>query len=294
MDLTEVAIAPEAGKKGRSFRALHLASATADALWLGGEATKKGDVLRPVHAVFLGSEAELRSFAANLQLGRLASTSGESRRRRGRQSGYEFLRSAGYRQVWQRHEEGAILTVYLPGLFCLDPGMVDPEIVRFVVAPSAAWAAAQGDVPVPEIVRHARRLPIVREVNRLPEDRWRRDGFEPSLPDEKLAALVPTAYLFAAYLDRRTRAPLLADGRFYLQVMLACLKQGIASWSVSRGSYGYGDSRRFGEHAALGFSEDHEEGCGLLPGVALQATHAQVEAILAEQVDLYFEIAKER
>lgn len=32
MDLTEVVIAPEDGKKGRIFRALHLASATADAL----------------------------------------------------------------------------------------------------------------------------------------------------------------------------------------------------------------------------------------------------------------------
>src|SRR3990167_7260915 len=133
MDLTEVVIAPETGKKGRSFGALHLASATADALWPGG-ATKKGYVSRPVYAVFLGSDAEMRPFAANLQLGRLAAT-GEHRRRH-RQGGYEFLKSAGYRQAVQRHEEGAVLTVYLPELLNLDPGMVDPEIVRFVLAPS--------------------------------------------------------------------------------------------------------------------------------------------------------------
>ena len=169
MDLTEVVIAPEEGKKGRSFRALHLASATADARWPGG-ATKKEGVLRPVHAIFLGSEAELRPFAANLQLGRLASTSGEStrRRRNQQQTGFEFLKSAGYRQAWQRHEEGAVLTVYLPDLFHLDPGMVDPKIVRFVLAPSKAWTEAQMAIPVAEIVRHVRRLPIVRKVNTPP------------------------------------------------------------------------------------------------------------------------------
>ena len=285
MDLQEVAILPESGKKGRSFRALALASATADGLWPGG-ATKKGDVTRPVMAVFLGSEAEMRPFAANLQLGRVASTSEESYRRRGRQSGYEFLKSAGYKQIWQRHPEGAILTVYLPDLYTLDPGMVDPTGARFAIAPTAAWAAAQ-EIPVAEMVRHARRLPIVREVNTLPEEKWQRDRFEKSLPDEKLAALASIAWLFAAYLDRRTRVPIVADGRFYLQVMLACLKRGLASWSVVEHSYG---TKPFGEHPDLGFFENLAEGCGLLPGIAFKATHEEVEAVLAEEVEVFYKV----
>lgn len=272
---------------------MHLASATANALWKSG-GTGKDDIDRPVFAVFLGSDNELQAFGANLRLGRLVQDvpdqPGYSHRQK--KSGYEFLRSAGYRQARQQTSAGSILTVYLPDLFNMDPGMVDPEGARFVLAPSAAWVASQ-EIPTGDLVKHARKLPIVRAANKLPEEKWKREHFKAPLPDDKLAAMAPIAYLFAAYLDRRTRAPILADGRFYMQIMLACLSQDYASWSTAsaskRSSY---DGAPFGENGDLGFVEDYADGSGLLPGLAFQATHEQIEAVLADEVESYYQIIK--
>lgn len=296
MDLTPVVIAPEQGAKGRSFRALHLASTVANALWKGGEtkANVRGDdVARPVCAVFLGSEAEMTPFAANLRVGRLVQTlGGVSHSYRKRKAGFEFLRSAGYKQAIQTHPEGVILTVYLPELYNLDPGMVDPKEIKFVLAPSAPWVASQGDVDADAIVRYARKLPLVREVNTPPKEEWRQKHFGKPLPDERLRQLVPTAYLFAAYLDRRTRAPLIADGRFFLQVMLACLRKGLATFSADlSGTY---NETPFGEHRRHGFAEDFEDGSGFLPGVAFQGTHLDLETLLAAEVATYYDITKGR
>ena len=71
------------------------------------------------------------------------------------------------------------------------------------------------------------------------------------------------------------------------QIMLACLKKGLASWS---GGERYGQ-RSFGEHAGFGFSEDLAEGSGFLPGIAFHATHEQVEAVLAEEVETFYKVA---
>lgn len=286
---TDVRIEPKAQGKGRTFRATYLASAIADSLWSGGT-TDTGDVERPVFAVFAGSDAELRPFVANLMLGRRALTQDGYYRRRAR--GFEFLRSAGYRYTWQREDEGSLVTVYLPELFLMDPGMVDPKVARFVLLPPKHWADGQ-KIETAAIVKHAKRLPLVKQVNAPPKEEWRRERWTPEdapLSEEKLAALVPTAYLFAAFLDRRTRAPLVADGRFYLQLMLACLKAGYASWSCGdRHSYG---ERPFGQNAALKFETYGTDDAGLLPGLAFEAQHDVLEPLLADEVGLFFELTK--
>ena len=282
---TEVRIEPKVAGKGRTFCATFLASASADALWNAG-ATETGDIERPVFAVFAGSDAELRPFVANLMLGRRGLVSNGYRRKA---KGFEFLKSAGFRYLWQREAEGSIVTVYLPELFLMDPGMVDPKEAKFVLLPSAKWAAQQA-IDVAPIVKHARRLPVVKTANTPPTEEWLRERFEAPLSDDKLASLVPTAYLFAAFLDRRTRAPLLADGRFYMQLMLACLSAGLASWSVTDFS-GYRD-QPWGCHKELRFSEEGVEGAGMLPGIAFKAEHATLEALLAEEIALYFDLTK--
>jgi hypothetical protein len=189
---------------------------------------------------------------------------------RGRRAeGIEVLRSSGYRYLWQREAEGALVTVYLPSLLSLDPGMVDPSGARFVVLPSSDWARAQR-VDAASMLAHAVSL-----------------GFDVEKLDPQTVGAV--ALLFAAYLDRRTRAPLLADPRFYMQLMLACLRDGLASWSVDR----YGPSwgrEEFGRHQRLKFREEGTARAGLLPGIAFHADHPTIEELLSREVERFFEI----
>lgn len=237
------------GEKGRSFRATLLAYVRAFEFGT--------DNIRPAYMTLATSAAEAAPFLANLRKGRKAEVANG-----GKGDRFELLKSAGYAFALQKHPEGTAITAYLPGLFALDPGMVDPTGVRFVVLPSRQWAAAH---PVDaKAVAHARR----------------------ACPDVEgdFAALAPTATLFAAYLDRRTRCPLIADQGFYLQILVAALTQGLASLST-RDRYG-GRDRPWGQH---GFLEEHDtEAVGLLPGVACRATHGALEAFLAEQVGIYY------
>lgn len=282
---TDVFIQPKVAGKGRTFRAMHLASVLADNLWPGG-ATDTKDIARPVYATFLGTDAELRSFTANLLLGRRATLERNGYRRRDK--GFEFLKSAGYKCLWQREAEGSAVTLYLPELFLLDPGMVDPKEAKFVLLPPCTWAQAQA-LETDKIVRHARRLPVVKTLNTPPTNQWERERWVPRMPDDKLAAMVPVAYLFAAYLDRRTRAPLYADGRFYLQLLLECLDAGFASWSSQ---VTYGNDRSWGRDGGHGFDEDGTTDAGLLPGVSFRADHASLEALLADSVARFFSLTK--
>lgn len=303
--MVDLAIAPKVEGKGRTFRAICAGYQTADRLWPGGATVDRGDtVLRPTLAVFFGTEGELRPFHANLQLGREALVVGRDNKK----TGLEFLKSTGYKSFWQRvdgradgvadgAQDASIVTVYLPDLYALDPGMVDPKVIQFVLSPSARWAVDQfrpgpSAIPVSEMIEYARGLPLVRRRNATTRKLWNdREPREPDLPDARLAELAPAAYLFAAYLDRRSRAPIPPDGRFYLQLLLACLEAGLAALSVDRNTYGWADRNNEsfgrGSAAALGFSEVGLCAVGHLPGLAFRATHEDLEVLLAEEVGLY-------
>ncbi len=251
--------------KGRSFHGALLASVEADPLWEGGRT--QTDNLRPVWAMFVGSEQELKPFVTNLLLGKKACTLSNSySRRKGER--VELLKSAGYQVSWQREVEGTIATVHLPDLFRLDPGMVDPKGITFVILPSQDWLSRQ-KIEQDSIVKHIQR-------------------FEYPIAGEELPYLIPLAFLFAAYLDRRTRCPLYSDGRFYLQLMLACLEQGLASWPTPDDYYGYRDSP-FGQHHNFGFHQHDTDDAGLTQGIAFHAKHEELERVLAEQVEIFFD-----
>jgi hypothetical protein len=263
-----IQVEPQKEGKGRSFRALCLATIEADPLWPGGDAVT--DNVRPVWAMFAGADTEIRPFVSNLVLGRKAefeksNVHAYSSRKRGDR--LELLRSAGYQITYQREAEGVIATVFLPDLFRLDPGMVDVEGVRFIVLPTNEWVGTQ-KVEATPLVQHALR-------------------FYPQIEEKTLIELAPIAFLFAAYLDRRTRCPLLSDGRFYLQLLLACLEQGLASWSNARDRYHYG-GEEFGKHSSLMFYEKDTADVGLAPGIAFKSSHAQIEELLASEVDRFF------
>ena len=262
----QVTIVSESGK-GRAFSALLLGSVEADNLWQGGLADT--DNQRPVWAMFAGTEQELRPFCANLITGRKISI-GE-RSYYGRKSGekMEFLKSTKYQVAWQREAEGSVLTVFLPELFQMDPGMVDPKVASFVCLPSRDWITTQA-INLEPILEHLEKIDLHGQTV------------------ASLFGFIPLAYLFAAYLDRRTRCPLVSDGRFYMQLMLACLHEGLAAWP-STGNHYYRD-KPWGENPTLGFHQQ-TEGIEMSRGIAFQANHAEIERVLSEQTEIFFDQA---
>ena len=251
-------------QKGRAFRAIELACVESDSLWEGGRTSTNN--VRPIWIMLAGSDNELRPFVANLRMGKKAEVpNGYSRRNK---DCIELLKSAGYNYTWQRMSEGSVVTAFLPDLFRLDPGMVDPKGIKFVLLPSRDYIEKQA-VETDQAIKH------VAKVFKVPDNL-------------DLSGMVTVSALFAAYLDRRTRCPLVADTRFYLQLYLACLDKGLASWSHSS----YSHYREFGQSSYIQFNETDTETVGLLPGVAFQAQHEEFEELMAEQVKVYFEAIK--
>ena len=267
----DVRIEPKEEGKGRVFHATCLGTVEADALWEGG--TSNTDDNRPVWAMFAGSEQGLRPFMANLTLGRKVLSGDASSHGRGRNKDrMEFLKSAGYQTFFQREPEGVIATVFLSDLFRMDPGMVDPDVARFVLLIPSDWSEKQTIDPKP-IVRHIRRLKAYEEIE-----------------EEEIRALVPLSFLFCSFLDRRTTAPLVSDGRFYMQLFLSCLEQGLASWASQR-DQPYGRESRFGFHSAFRF-EARIEGTGITRALAFQASHESIDRVMAEEVQTFFSKVK--
>lgn len=261
-------IVQEKEGKGRSFEALALSWVTADRLWEGGFTS---DNIRPIWLMFTASDEQIRAFSANLITGRKADIYGLSETvstwSRRKPERLELLKSSGYQLTAQKLGNGStIMTAFLPDLFRLDPGMVDPEGINFCILPSKEWLGRQTvDSITP--VRHMLQL-------------------DPKCDLEIILSLVTLSYLFAAYLDRRTRCPLINDPRFYLQLLCACLEVGLATLS---GAKPYSNST-WGRHSMFKFEEYNTEAVGLLPGLAFKASHADLEKVLSDQTALYFEL----
>lgn len=285
------------GGKGRTFAATCLATVECDRIWKSGGGASK----RPIWAMFAGSENELRPFMANVVAGRRVEFEGD----KSRDQQLEFLRSVGFRVTWQKEPEGSVVTVFLPELFELDPGMVDPDGAAFVCMPSRAWVEAQ-KIDAAPIIEHALKFELweasSNQKKLLARNFDSREEYREALieqkkeqakQDELLASLVPVSFLFASYLDRRTRFPLYADGRFYLQLMLACLKQGLASWPDDGRYRGYGERGPFG-HNLKEFKAAGLEDVGLVQPIAFKASHDEIGAILDEQVSLFIEAVENK
>lgn len=269
-------IQPKEEGKGRSFGATLAAVVTAYGLFPEGN---DGKTIRPVWALFAGTDAELGSFAANLKGGRKAQEAGYNRK--GDDERIEFLKKVRYQTYWQRESEGSLVTFYHPELFRLDPGLIDPEGVHFVLLVPSDWSQAQ-QVDAAAPVRHVRAL-------------------SPHLDEALLTSMVPAAYLFAAYLDRRTRCPLVADGRFYLQLLTAALEKGIASLPgndirhtsmYSREEWGRHAHHSFDIQIGDRYDRLGLDAIGLQHAISVRAKHAEFEAFLAEQVTLFYSRAK--
>lgn len=255
----KLTIAPK-GEKGRSFSAELLAVAQADSLWEGGGTSS--DAKRPVWMVLGGSELELRAFMANLMTGKVAVE--DSRRHNFdalRGTKYEILRSAGYAHHTLKVGGGAVTTLYLPDLFCLDPGMVDPEYVRFVVVPPKAWVAAQSfDLD------EARTL-----VERLSGTRW-------DVKDAEIHDKLAEGVLFLSYIDRRCRYPIPFSPALGAWLMMVCEQRKMLFRPTSHYSYSY--NREYQVEGA--------ERVQALPGFAFNAKHDVLGEVLSTEIRRWF------
>jgi hypothetical protein len=239
----ELVIQPSEKGKGRAFAATLVSYVEATAF-----VPRANDTIRPVHLTLAGTENELRPFVANLRTGKKAECG-----YRGREK-YEVLKSAGYQCAWQRTPKGAIVTLWAPDLFNLDPGMVDPKGVGFLLSPSRDWFRSS-NVDVPACV-----------------------------PEDRVSDVRALASLFIAFLDRRTRCPLIPDPRFYVQVLANALDQGLASFSTDNRHLW---QKLWGENSS-GFEEYNTDAVGFARGVQFNASHETLETFLAEQVQVYF------
>ncbi len=278
--MEQFTIETDEGKKARSFTATCLGIITANGLF----PESGGKTIRPVWAVFAGSETSLKPFIANLRTGRKASN------RMGRQSDsdrLEFIKSSQFHVHWQKEPSGTLVTIHHPELFKLDPGMTDPEQVRFVLVVPEDWASAQEglDPFAVDYVLGLQEFPC-----------W-----ECPLTKNELTRLLPTAYLFAAYLDRRTHMPLITDGRFYLQILCSALKKGVASFPGNDIKYNHNYHRDWGIHAAHGLNTSTGKSYGKFDPsklgirniVSCCTTQIDFEAFLREEVSLFFKATED-
>jgi hypothetical protein len=292
--------------KSRSFSAVKLAHVCAGMLWEGGEA--KTDTIRPVWMLLTGTDTELRPFLANFRSGRQAvlSTS-EPHYSRKKPVRFELLRSAGYtfssrRMALPDGMTSEVVTAAMDDLLALDPGMVDPAGCFFLALPPAWWVVEQrarlraDTARCEQIITHAHALSL-----------HRADG--PLLPkgvaftSDELLNLAPIAAYVLAYIDRRTRRPLLMGLDFAVQLYLAGLRDGVLSLSATNESSRYHYDRQatsktdrwlWARHRwASSFIEEDTESVGLLPGVAAWTTHEQLDRLLATEV-LRYTAAHER
>ncbi len=258
------------GPKSRQFQATCLGFITAYDLV---EETDSSDNIRPVWATFVASEQGLRPFMANVRLGRVLYRNAH---RDDPKERMQFLKSARVQTEWQREPEGAAATMFYPEPFQMDPGFVDPERVAFITLVPEDWAVDQkldvGKPPWHVMALAAKRSP---NTNKWPD--W--------LTVQELERMVPTACLFAAMLDARTRCPMPTDPRFALQILIAALDSGLASlpnrwssWASTCTGWGFSNNR---------FMAEGLERAGVRHAVQFLGTHEQVDAFLAEQVAVY-------
>lgn len=268
------------GKKGRAFTAASVALVTARGLFDEAQA----DAIRPLWAAFAGSDATVRPFVANLRIGRKAAPRGMHKP--GPADRIEFLKSVGYQVSWQREDEGSVATIYHPELLRLDPGMNDHEHIRFAMLVPTWWLDEQAPTLDPEAaVRHVEQLKgfpvaVVQNI----ESNMR------AINRNTLLELVPTATLMAAYLDRRSRCPIIADARFHTQLFCALLDVGMASLPGNDTRYGTrSPSWGVGKH---GFDARGLEHVGVRHAIAFNASREGFESVLAEQTSAYLRVVK--
>lgn len=250
---TRVEISTSETGKGRSFEFEVLGYVDCQRLH-----PVSGNVRRPFFAVLAMSDAVVSPVRANILTGRqFGETQTYSRTRKGQW--FEFLKS--HRWAWepQKVAEGTLVTIYRPDLMLPDPGFVDPDTITFGAVIDHGWlAASAAHEPLTPEMRQG--LDVIREkaTNDL--------GHSPSTFD----AMVQHAPLLCAYLDRRTRVPLVPDRVF--QVLLC--------------------SKLVRHHALVELSgyRANIENIGMAAAYSLVCKQSDFEALAADVLRTYYKV----
>lgn len=241
--MTRLTIVSETAK-GRAFNAELIAELECDSL---APYPSKDRIDRPVFAVFAGTDAEMRPFVANLRCGKMAedALSSSSFRKR-----VEFLRSASWRWALQRCADGTAVTVWLPELFTPDLGMVHDKRIEFVLLQPKSAIPQLSEQDSARVEEHLKRL-------------------------KTKPFLASHAQMFAAFLEGRTRCPIIRTLEFQSQ-LLAALKNEDLARTIEPG-----------ERFLKGFGLEE---LGYAEPIMFSAPHDWFEKVVATEVAKYFDV----
>lgn len=246
------------GKEGktRTWTVDLIANIVGNYLWEGGS-NSPNNTIRPVWMVYAASEQQSRMFSSNFLQGVTAELEYRSSNHK-----FQLLKSAGYKAHTKKLKSGAVTTtVYLPEFFWIDPGMVDPEGIKFILLTSQEWRDAQ-KFNIPEA--------------RVFLDSYGVKNRGNDLTDAEIHSLLSEAVLFHMYLDRRSRYPMPAHPHFSALLLLKCLASKLAQRSDEYYSY-YGDTLK---QSGLSY-------LNIPPVLAFKSTHDAFGEILAEVVNAW-------
>lgn len=236
----------EGKEKTRSFSVDLLATVDNHTLW-----SSTNNDRRPVWMTYAGSEQETKMFNINFLQGNKAYKGYHNKER------FHLLKTAGYKAHTKKVGSDVVTTVYLPHLFWVDPGMVDPEKIEFMLLMSTKWALSQ------KFDLKAAREWITGKVWMRPADL--------NMTDADLTVILAEAVLFHMYLDRRSRYPMPTHPHFSLALMKACISAGLAERAAHRHTY----------------TESGLTQLGIPPTLALTASHEHFGDVLAKEVSLW-------
>lgn len=265
--------------KGRSFSGLVLAMATSSNLWVLGGA--KSEALRPIMMVVAASEQEARPLFENLRAGSKATLSGGDI---GRDMALpvEFMKSGDY-DGWNTpqplpSESAVVLHISLPSLFWFVPPVINETKVSFVVMPSAADLAEVASLQAADIedaLSHVRQLGYpARELAAI--------GMTPTF-----AAL---AAIWSSHLQRRTIWAIPQKLAFRVQLLLACLKQGITTMgdrSLLEGARPCRSERPWWNSGVVDFSSYVQPRADIHTGLATMANGEFLQEVFAREVAVF-------
>jgi hypothetical protein len=251
----KITIVPK-GTKGRVFSQELLAWVEADFLWEKGA---NSDNRRPIWTALAGSEQESKAFLANFTQGHLA-TSGYYR---SNDEKFELLKSVKYRVHQQKISGGGVYsTVFLPEFFMVDPGLIDPEKISFVVLPLNYWIEGQSY----DIERAKRLYTALYEIT---------FGAQITV-DLDWHTMLAVGSLFLLYLDRRCRYPMPFDPVFGAWLFLMCENAG----KVVKPTSGYRSS----------FKLEIREPVGIRSGFAFLSDHETFGELLSLEIRRWFRV----
>ncbi len=251
----------------KTFSAQLVSFVLANNAWEYGSA----DSYRPVLAVFAGGLQEIRSLGANILLNGKMRVSGPWAHD---SKGYpmEFMRSTQYTHLLSTQGNTALLTVYQPALYDIEPvgaaANPDNEDLRFCVLPGADRLNSEAAT----------------FDNRTVIEHLHRAGYD-KVPATMLYTFAALSALVCARISARLEMPIIHDPRFYAQVVAAYLHYGLASLSGEYSRYStYHRDSAWGVNYSTRYYEFGVAAAGYAPGVCVVTTKEEAGKVIASEI----------